>query len=141
MTVHDLPAIDALLNAASSSLILLGWWQIKHGRRRGHIAAMACALACSALFLTCYLVYHFNVTTVTRFKGQGFARMVYFVMLISHVLLAFATVPLVIATVTAALRSRFDSHRRRARWTLPIWLYVSVTGVLVYLSLYGPAYR
>lgn len=136
MSVHDLPAINAMLNGLSAGLILLGWWQIKHGRQRAHIVAMGCALISSSLFLVCYLVYHFKVTAITRFEGHGLARISYLVMLTSHVLLAFATVPLVIATVAAALGGRFEIHRRRAHWTLPIWLYVSLTGVMIYLVLY-----
>jgi uncharacterized membrane protein YozB (DUF420 family) len=134
--VHDLPPINAALNALSTVFILLGWWYIKHERKTQHIAMMASALTTSTIFLGCYLVYHFNVTVVTKFTAQGWIRPVYFTLLISHVLLAFATVPLIIMAVVPALRARFDKHRRIARWTLPIWLYVSVTGVLVYLMLY-----
>jgi len=136
MTVHALPTVNASLNALSAGFVLLGWWQIRHGRRRGHIAAMSCALASSTLFLTCYLTYHFTVTTITRFGGTGFARASYLAMLVSHIFLAFATVPLVIATVAAALRAQFETHRRRAHYTLPVWLYVSITGVLIYVMLY-----
>ena len=136
MTVHDLPPINASLNALSTVFILLGWWCVRHDRKQQHIAAMTCALGSSTLFLVCYLVYHFSVTAVTRFTGQGMVRPVYFAVLISHVCLAFAVVPMVILTVVPALRARYDRHRRVARWTLPVWLYVSVTGVVVYWMLY-----
>lgn len=136
MSIHDLPPLNAALNAVSAGFILLGWRQIRRRRTRSHIAAMTCALVSSTLFLACYLVYHFNVTAITRFEGRGAARGLYFVLLISHILLAFATVPMVAATVTAALGARFENHRRRAHWTLPVWLYVSITGVVIYLMLY-----
>ena len=136
MTIHDLPPVNAALNAMSAVFILFGWWAIKHDRKRRHIAMMSCALTTSTLFLACYLTYHFNVTAITRFTGHGWIRPVYFTILISHVLLAFITLPMVIATVIPALRARFDRHRKIARWTLPAWLYVSVTGVVVYGMLY-----
>ena len=136
MTIHDLPYLNAAFNGLSACLILLGWWQIKHGRRRGHITAMTCALLSSTLFLASYLVYHFNVATITRFGGNGFARFSYLIILTSHVLLAFAMVPLVISTVAAALAGRFETHRRRANWTLPVWLYDSITGVIIFIVLY-----
>ena len=97
---------------------------------------MTCALVTSTLFLACYLTYHFSVRVVTIFPPLGWIRTAYLVLLISHVLLAFVTLPLVILTVIPALRARYDKHRRIARWTMPIWLYVSVTGVLVYMMLY-----
>ena len=136
MNVHDLPPINASLNALSTVFILLGWWCIKRGLRRRHIVMMSCALTSSTLFLACYLTYHFLVTAVTRFAGHGLFRPVYFTLLISHVLFAAIALPLVIMTVIPALRGRFDRHRRIARWTLPVWLYVSITGVIVYLMLY-----
>ena len=97
---------------------------------------MISALIVSLVFLACYLTYHFSVTAVTKFTTPGLPKIIYFSILIPHIILAFVTVPLVIMTVVPALRARFDKHRRIARWTLPIWLYVSVTGVLVYLMLY-----
>jgi uncharacterized membrane protein YozB (DUF420 family) len=97
---------------------------------------MICALLSSTAFLTCYLIYHFNVRAVTKFTHPGPIHSVYIGLLASHVLLAFVVLPLVIMTVIPALRARFDKHRRIARWTMPVWLYVSVTGVLVYLMLY-----
>jgi len=136
MTVHDLPAVNASLNALSTVFICLGWWFILHERKAQHIAMMICALTTSTAFLTCYLIYHFNVRVVTKFTAVGLVRPVYYALLSSHILLAFVTLPLVIMTVIPALRARFDKHRRIAKWTMPIWLYVSVTGVLVYLMLY-----
>ena len=136
MSIHDLPPINASLNALSAVFLSLGWWFILNERKLQHITMMVCALVTSTAFLACYLVYHLNVTAVTRFMGQGVIRPIYFGLLISHVLLAFAVLPLVFMTIVPALRARFDKHRRIARWTLPIWLYVSVTGVLVYLMLY-----
>ena len=97
---------------------------------------MLAAFACSMLFLISYLIYHYQVGSV-GFKGQGWLRPVYFTILISHTILAAAVPPLALITLARALRERFDAHRRIARWTLPIWLYVSVTGVVVYLMLYG----
>jgi len=133
--LRDLPSIDAGLNALSTVFILLGWRFIQRGRQRRHIAMMTCALTASTLFLACYLTYHLSVPPVA-FTGRGLIRPVYFAILISHVGLAFVTVPMVIMTVTPALRGRYDRHRQIARWTLPVWLYVSVTGVVVYAMLY-----
>ncbi len=136
MTLQDLPMVNASLNSVSTAFILLGFWAIKQDRKQAHIAAMSGALLTSTLFLACYLYYHFNVPGVTRFTHPGWPKTVYFVILFSHIPLAALTVPLVLLTVIPALRARYDRHRRIAKWTLPIWLYVSVTGVLVYLMLY-----
>lgn len=135
MTLQDLPHLNASLNGLSAVFLLLGWWFIRRDRKQQHITMMVCALASSTLFLASYLTYHFNVP-VTKFTAQGAIRPVYYTLLASHILLAFAVLPMVILTVIPALRARFDRHRRIARWTLPVWLYVSVTGVLVYLMLY-----
>ena len=135
MTVYDLPLVNASLNGLSTVFIACGWWFILREMKRAHIACMAAALATSAAFLTCYLYYHYVVGSI-RFTHTGWIKPVYFVILITHVLLAFAIPPLVIMTVVPALRARYDRHRRLGRWTMPIWLYVSVTGVLVYLMLY-----
>lgn len=135
MTVRDLPAWNAALNATSALLLLAGYLLIRAGRREAHRRAMLAALACSALFLTSYLVYHFHVGSVP-FRGTGAVRRVYFAILLSHTLLAVAILPLVLVTTARALRQRFDAHRRIARWTLPLWGYVSVTGVVVYWMLY-----
>jgi putative membrane protein len=136
MTLQDLPALNASLNALSTFFIVVGLILIKADRKQAHIVAMSAALVTSALFLTSYLIYHFNVTGVTRFTHPGWPRRIYFFILLTHIPLAAITVPLVLLTIIPALRARYDAHRRIARWTWPIWLYVSVTGVLVYLMLY-----
>ena len=135
MTVRDLPAVNALLNATSALLLLTGYLLIRAGRREAHRRAMLAALCCSALFLTSYLVYHWNVGSVP-FRKTGPIRTVYFAILISHTSLAVAIVPMVFLTTVRAWRQRFDAHRRIARRTLPLWGYVSVTGVIVYWMLY-----
>jgi putative membrane protein len=136
MSIQQLPAINASLNFLSTVFILIGWWFIRHQYKRSHMVAMITAVITSTIFLGCYLYYHFHTHAVTHFTATGMIRPIYFTLLISHVLLAFAVPPLVICTLVPALRSRFDKHRRIAKWTLPIWLYVSITGVLVYLMLY-----
>jgi uncharacterized membrane protein YozB (DUF420 family) len=135
MTLNDLPTLNAVLNGLSASFLLCGYLLIRRGRREAHRRAMLAALACSALFLTSYLVYHAQVGSV-RFQGQGPLRTLYFTILVSHTVLAVVIVPLVAVTVTLALRGRFARHRGIARWTLPLWGYVSVTGVVVYWMLY-----
>jgi uncharacterized membrane protein YozB (DUF420 family) len=135
VTLRDLPALNAALNATSALLLLAGYLLIRAGRRESHRRVMLAALACSALFLSSYLVYHFNVGSV-RFRGTGAIRTVYLAILLSHTLLAVAILPLVLITASRALRGRFDAHRRIARYTLPLWGYVSVTGVIVYWMLY-----
>ena len=123
------------MNAASALFLLIGYLLIRSGRREAHRRVMLAALACSTLFLVSYLVYHAQVGSV-RFTGQGALRTAYFTILISHTVLAVLIVPLVLATLRHALRARFDRHRRLARLTLPLWAYVSVTGVVVYWMLY-----
>lgn len=135
MTWRDLPTLNAVLNTASALLLLAGWWLIRHGRRRAHRAAMLAALTTSALFLVSYLAYHFEVGSV-RFAGKGAIRAVYLSILLSHTVLAAVIVPLVLLTVARALRGRFEAHRAVARYTLPLWLWVSVSGVVVYWMLY-----
>jgi uncharacterized membrane protein YozB (DUF420 family) len=135
VTYQDLPNLNAVLNATSAVLLLTGWWLIRRGRRVAHRRAMLAALATSSLFLVSYLAYHFEVGSV-RFTGQGLIRTVYFAILISHTVLAVAIVPLVLVTLARALRGRFEAHRSLARITLPLWLWVSVSGVVVYWMLY-----
>ena len=135
MTVGDLPALNAILNATSAGLLALGYVLIRRGRRDAHQQVMQAALACSALFLVSYLTYHAQVGSV-RFQGQGPIRAVYFAILISHTILAIVIVPMVLVTFVRARRGRFDRHRAIARVTLPLWAYVSVTGVVVYWMLY-----
>jgi uncharacterized membrane protein YozB (DUF420 family) len=135
LTIADLPTLNATLNATAALLLLLGYREIKRGRMARHRAAMLSACAASTLFLVSYVIYHANAGS-RPFAGQGAIRAVYFVILITHVVLAAAILPLALITLTRALRQRFDRHAALARWTLPIWLYVSVTGVIVYLMLY-----
>lgn len=135
MTLRDLPTLNAALNAVSALCLLVGWLLIRRGHRDAHRRAMLCALAASSLFLASYLYYHFHVGSV-RFSGQGLVRGIYLAILLSHTLLAIAILPLIAVTLSHALRARFDRHRRIARFTLPAWAYVSVTGVVVYAMLY-----
>jgi uncharacterized membrane protein YozB (DUF420 family) len=139
MTVHDLPAVNATLNAISGVLLLIGFLLIRSGQRERHRALMLAAFGTSALFLVCYVVYHAQVGSV-RFTRQGLVRPLYFTILITHVTLAAAVLPLAILTLSRGLNGRFRQHRAIARWTFPIWLYVSVTGVLVYVLLYQPTW-
>jgi uncharacterized membrane protein YozB (DUF420 family) len=129
------PALNATLNGASAVLIITGHAFIKRQNVRLHRACMIAAVITSGLFLTSYLYYHAHVGSV-HFPGHGWVRALYFAILISHTILAATVPPLVIITLVLALRERFDRHRKIARWTYPIWLYVSVTGVIVYLMLY-----
>jgi uncharacterized membrane protein YozB (DUF420 family) len=131
----DLPALNASLNATSAVFLSIGWLLIRRRKIEAHRLCMLGAFVMSALFLISYVVYHANVGSVP-YRGQGAIRMVYFAILITHVILAAAILPLAIVTLSRALSRRFDRHRRIARWTLPIWLYVSVTGVVIYVMLY-----
>ena len=135
MQVTDLPLVNAALNASATVFLLVGWRFIRRGDRQRHRAMMVAALACSTLFLASYLTYHYHAGS-RPYGGTGALRAVYFLVLITHVILAAAIVPLVMVTVTRAWRGQFARHRAIARWTLPLWLYVSVTGVIVYLMLY-----
>ena len=129
------PVINASLNGTSALLLVTAHSMIKRGRIAIHRALMLTAIATSTLFLISYLYYHFHVGSV-HFPGQGWSRPVYFTILTSHTILAAAIVPLVIITLSRAMRERFDRHRAIARWTYPLWLYVSVTGVVIYFMLY-----
>ena len=135
MSVTDLPAVNAALNAISTILLVTGWVLIRRGERQKHKACMIAALVTSALFLTSYVIYHAQVGSVP-FTGTGWIRTLYFAVLIPHVILAAAIVPPILITASRGLSAKYDKHRRIARWTLPVWLYVSVTGVIVYLMLY-----
>lgn len=135
MDISDLPLVNACLNATSTVLLLIGYRLIRTGKKTAHKRIMLTAVVTSSLFLISYLLYHYNVGSV-RFTGIGFVRGLYFAVLISHTVLAATVPPLAIVTLVRALRKRFDRHRIIARWTLPIWLYVSFTGVIVYLMLY-----
>ena len=130
-----LPALNAALNGVSACLLSVGFLCIRRKHVTAHKTCMISAFVTSTIFLVSYLTYHYHVGSVP-FRGQGWVRPVYFAILISHTFLAAATVPLVLVTLSRALRGRFDRHARIARWTLPVWLYVSVTGVIVYWMLY-----
>ena len=133
--ITDLPALNACLNATSALFLLLAYRAIRRLEIDRHRRLMIAAAITSAVFLASYLTYHARVGSV-RFTGQGPVRTVYFTILISHTILAVAVLPLVLRTLYLGLRRRDDKHRRIARWTFPIWLYVSVTGVVVYVMLY-----
>jgi uncharacterized membrane protein YozB (DUF420 family) len=130
-----LPHLNACLNATSGVLLLAGFYFIRTGRVAAHLRCMTAAIFVSVAFLVSYLVYHAQHGS-TRFAGQGFVRLVYFTILLTHTILAAVIVPLVVVTFRRARRGDFARHRRIARWTFPLWLYVSVTGVVVYLMLY-----
>jgi uncharacterized membrane protein YozB (DUF420 family) len=135
VSLSDLPALNATLNAIAAVLLLTGYAFIRRGQVRRHRAAMISACIVSVLFLTSYVIYHANIGS-RPFTGQGPIRLVYFTILLTHVVLAAAVPPLAIITLSRGLRARFDRHVAIARWTFPIWMYVSVTGVIVYLMLY-----
>lgn len=135
MTTSDLPALNAVLNSISAIFLSIGYVFIRKGDRRKHRNMMIAAFVTSTLFLTSYLIYHYNNLS-TPFKGQGILRPIYYTILLTHVVLAAAIVPMVLITFSRALKEKFDRHRVIAKWTLPLWLYVSVTGVVVYLMLY-----
>jgi uncharacterized membrane protein YozB (DUF420 family) len=136
IAVEALPHVNAALNATAALLLLAGYACIRRRLVSAHKACMLAAFAASILFLACYLTYHFQVGHV-RYEGVGAIRAVYFLILVTHIVLAVAVVPLALVTLYRAWREQFDRHRRIARWTLPVWLYVSVTGVVVYVMVYG----
>ena len=135
MTIADLPALNATLNGIAGVLLVIGYVLVRRRRFEQHRRVMLTAFGTSVLFLVSYVIYHANVGS-RPFAGRGVIRAVYFTILITHIILAAAIVPLAIVTVSRGLSRHYDRHRRIARWTLPIWLYVSVTGVAVYLMLY-----
>jgi len=139
ISVHSLPAINASLNALSGVLLLIGYVLIRNRRIEQHRLCMIAAFTTSSLFLICYVIYHAQVGSV-RFTREGFVRPLYFTILITHVTLAATVLPLAIVTLSRGLQRKFSRHRAIARWTFPIWLYVSVTGVLVYVLLYQPTW-
>lgn len=137
MNLSYLPLINALLNSLSAFFLIIGWYCIRHQRQVPHAFCMILAFITSTVFLGCYLFYHFHIPGHhVAFTEKGWPRALYFLILFTHLSLALIIVPLVIMTLIPALRGRFDRHKKIARWTLPIWLYVSVTGVLVYCMLY-----
>jgi putative membrane protein len=133
--VISAPALNAVLNSSSAVFLSAGYVQIRRHRIASHRACMILAFCCSVVFLASYVIYHLRAGVV-RFAGQGWIRPVYFALLGTHTVLAIVIVPLAVITLSRALTSQFDRHRLIARWTLPIWLYVSVTGVIVYFLLY-----
>jgi putative membrane protein len=135
LELSDLPALNATLNGISAAFLIAGFVLIKQRRWQLHKRCMLGALTSSALFLTSYVIYHANVGS-RPFTGSGSVRVVYFVILITHVVLAAAILPLALVTTARGLRAQYGKHVRIARWTLPVWLYVSVTGVIIYLMLY-----
>lgn len=135
MAFTDLATLNAILNSVAAVFLALGFVFIRRGEVQRHRACMLCACGASVVFLTSYLVYHWQVGSVP-FTGQGWIRPVYFSILVSHVVLAIAIVPLAVITLLRALRGNFDRHRAIARWTWPLWMYVSVTGVVIYGMLY-----
>lgn len=135
MNISDLPALNAGLNALSGTLLGVGYAMIRRGRVRAHKAFMVAAVGVSTLFLVSYVVYHYHAGS-TRFPGTGWVRTLYLSILVTHAVLAAAVIPLAAVTLVRAWREDFPSHRRIARWTLPIWFYVSVTGVIIYVMLY-----
>ena len=139
MTLHDLPAVNATLNALSGTLLIMGYVSIRARRIKWHRLCMIAAFVTSSIFLVCYVIYHAQVGSV-RFTRQGFVRPLYFSILITHVTLAATVVPLAVMTLTRGLRAQYPRHRAIARWAFPVWLYVSVTGVLVYVLLYQPTW-
>jgi putative membrane protein len=135
MAITDLPALNAALNATSAVFLAAGYLLIRRGDRVNHRRAMLAALATSTLFLVSYLIYHWNVGS-KPFPGQGAIRAIYLLILFTHIVLAAVIVPMALVTARRGLTGRFDRHVRLARWTLPLWMYVSVTGVVIYVMLY-----
>ena len=139
MTVHDLPAVNASLNALSGLLLLIGYIFIRNGQVAAHRRCMIAAFSTSSLFLLCYVIYHAQVGSV-RFVRHGFVRPLYYAILTTHVTLAAVVLPFAIVTLSRGLKAKYAKHRMVARWTWPMWMYVSVTGVLVYVLLYQPTW-
>ena len=135
MSFSDLPLVNACLNGLSSIWLIAGYLQIRRGNQRAHQKFMIAAVVTSALFLICYLVYHAKAGR-TVFRDPAWFRPYYLGLLLTHTVLAVTIVPMIVVTLVRALRTRFDTHRRIARWTWPLWMYVSVTGVIIYLLLY-----
>ena len=141
MSISDLPLVNACLNFGSALFLLRGYVFIRRGRQIAHRNCMLCALLLSSMFLCCYLFYHYSMKKMygsahTRFENPEWFRPIYLGILFTHLVGAIAIVPMVVVTVSRALRARFDQHKRIARWTWPVWMYVSVTGVVIYLLLY-----
>jgi uncharacterized membrane protein YozB (DUF420 family) len=136
MTLHDLPAVNATLNGLSAIFLTAGFVFIKRGNKMAHRNCMISAFCTSVIFLACYLTYHITVRTVTHFVNPAWFRPIYLTLLATHTLLAVVIVPLILMTLWRAKQENFEAHKKIARWTWPLWLYVSVTGVVIYLLLY-----
>lgn len=136
MSLHDLPASNATFNGLAGVFLACGYYFIKRGNKTAHRNCMIAAVCSSTLFLTGYLIYHFTVKGITHFRDPAWFRPIYLTLLFTHLTLAVVILPLIIITLTFAARGRFDSHKKIARWTWPMWMYVSVTGVIIYLLLY-----
>ena len=136
MTVHDLPAVNATLNGLSAVFLTLGFVFIKRGNKIAHRNCMITAFGTSVVFLACYLTYHATVKTVTHFVDPAWFRPIYLTILLTHTVLAVAIVPLILMTLWRAKNQSFEAHKKIARWTWPLWMYVSVTGVAIYWLLY-----
>ena len=139
MAVPLMPTINASLNGLAGVFLLLGFWAIKRGDRNAHRRWMMAAFVCSALFLCCYVYYHATTHILTHYQGQGFLRVVYFSILGTHTPLAVLIVPFILMALRHALKGEYEKHKRITRWLYPAWIYVSITGVLIYLMLY-PAF-
>ncbi len=136
MTLHDLPAVNATLNGLSAVFLTLGFIFIKRGNKIAHRNCMITAFCTSVIFLACYLTYHAMVKTVTHFVDPAWFRPFYLTLLTTHTILAIVIVPLILMTLNRARKQNFELHKKIARWTWPLWMYVSVTGVVIYLLLY-----
>lgn len=136
MTLHDLPAVNATLNGLSAIFLSIGYVQIKQKKIESHRNAMIAAFCTSVLFLICYLTYHIFVHTVTRFQKPEWFKPIYLTILITHTILAVVIVPLILISLRRGLKRQDDLHRKISKWTWPLWMYVSVTGVVIYLLLY-----
>jgi len=136
MTLSDLPIVNACLNGLSAVFLLVGYVLIKQQKQTAHRNCMVSAFVTSALFLICYLTYHLTVHTLTRFKNPAWFKPIYMSLLVSHTVLAAVIVPMVLVTLSRAIKARYELHKKIARWTWPLWMYVSVTGVLIYFLLY-----
>jgi uncharacterized membrane protein YozB (DUF420 family) len=134
-SIYDMPALNAFLNGTAFALLLAGFFFIKRGKITAHKSCMIAAFTVSILFLVSYLIYHYQVGSV-RFTKEGWIRPLYFTILISHTILAMAVPPLAVITLFRAVKERFAKHKKIARWTLPIWMYVSITGVVIFWMLY-----
>lgn len=137
MTAADLPAVNASLNGLATLMLLGGWWAIKFRKNTQlHRNFMSAALVSSVLFLSCYLYYHYSIGGGTRYEEQGILRIIYFTILLTHIPLAVVMVPFIVMAVWHAVRGQFDRHKKIVRWVWPVWMYVSVTGVMIYVMLY-----